>query len=80
MKHLFMVILALAAALGWALEPEFASDPAISPDGEQVCFVYDNDLWLVSYNGGEARRLTATEAGEWGPSWSPDGAWIAFNS
>ena len=80
MKHIITLILALAATLGWALEPEFASDPAISPDGEQVCFVYDNDLWLVSYNGGDAHRLTATEAGEWGPCWSPDGRWIAFNS
>ncbi len=80
MKHLLLMILTLAATLGWALEPQFASDPAISPDGEQVCFVYDNDLWLVSYNGGAASRLTATEAGEWGPSWSPDGQWIAFNS
>ena len=58
MKHIITLILALAATLGWALEPEFASDPAISPDGEQVCFVFDNDLWLVSYNGGDAHRLT----------------------
>ncbi len=80
MKQLLLLILTLTAALGWALEPEFASDPAISPDGEQVCFVYDNDLWLVAYSGGDARRLSSTEAGEWGPCWSPDGRWIAFNS
>lgn len=80
MKQLLIVILTLIAALGWALEPEFASDPAISPDGERVCFVYANDLWLVPFEGGEASRLTSTEAGEWGPGWSPDGNWIAFNS
>jgi C-terminal processing protease CtpA/Prc/tricorn protease-like protein len=78
------MILALALALlltaGFALEPEFASDPAISPDGMQVCFVYDNDLWLIPFNGGAAQRLTATDSGEWGPCWSPDGNWIAFNS
>lgn len=80
MKQLLIVILTLIAALGWALEPEFATDPAISPDGEQVCFVYDGDLWLVPFGGGAVQRLTSTEAGEWGPSWSPDGRWIAFNS
>ena len=80
MKQFLIVILTLIAALGWALEPEFASDPAISPDGERVCFVYDNDLWLVPYGGGDASRLSSTQAGEWGPVWSPDGRWIAFNT
>ena len=51
-----------------AMQPDFPSDPAISPDGTTVCFEYDDDLWLVSFSGGDARRLTATEAGEWGPA------------
>lgn len=74
------LMLALAIAAGHALYPDFASDPAISPDGRQVCFVYDGDLWLVAFAGGEARRITSTTASEWGPSWSPDGKWLAFNS
>lgn len=60
--------------------PGFAKDPAISPDGKQVCFVLDEDLWLVPFSGGVAQRLTNTPSGEWGPQWSPDGQWIAFNA
>lgn len=60
--------------------PGFPKDPAISPDGNEVCFVFDDDLWIVPFQGGDARRLTSTKAREWGPIWSPDGQWIAFNS
>ncbi len=63
-----------------AQSPGFVKDPAISPDGEQVCFVYANELWLVSFKGGQARRITNTDAQNWGPIWSPDGEWIAFKS
>ncbi len=78
-------ILLCLAVLLWglalsALQPDFASDPAISPDGSQVCFVFAGDLWLVPFSGGEAKRITATQSAEWGPCWSPDGAWIAFNA
>lgn len=60
--------------------PGFAKDPAISPDGTELCFVFDNDLWIVPFQGGDAQRLTSTKAQEWGPIWSPDGQWIAFSS
>ena len=60
--------------------PGFPKDPAISPDGSEVCFVFDDDLWIVPFQGGDARRLTATKAREWGPIWSPDGKKIAFCS
>lgn len=63
-----------------AQSPGFAKDPAISADGKEVCFVFADDLWLVPFTGGIARRLTNTEASEWGPIWSPDGKWIAFKS
>lgn len=78
MKKTFLIaILALTACM-FAFEPHFMYDPAISPDGKKVCFVYQNDLWLVNFDGGEAKRLTATEFSEFGPVFSPDGKYIAY--
>ncbi len=82
MNHKLILILCLLiiGSLAYAFEPSFARDPAVSPNGDQICFVYDGDLWLVPFKGGNARRLTSTESSEWGPAWSPDGSLIAFNS
>ncbi len=80
-RHILLSLFFVAITMtAFALLPDFAVDPAISPDGNSVCFVYEDDLWLVAFKGGEAQRLTNTEAQEWAPCWSPDGRWIAFNS
>lgn len=62
------------------MTPHFMNDPAISPDGETICFSYMGDLWTVPFAGGEAKQLTNTNAQEWGPIYSPDGTTIAFQS
>ena len=80
MKKIFLILSLLIVTLLSAIEPHFMSYPSISPDGEQVCFVYKNDLWLVPYSGGKAERITSTTAEEWHPKFSPDGKKIAFNS
>src|SRR5271168_1439582 len=43
-----------------------------------VAFMYGNDLWKVSRDGGQAIRLTAGPGIKRGPHFSPDGQWIAF--
>ncbi len=45
---------------------------------DQVVFVYAEDLWVASTQGGPARRLTAHPGDELFPKFSPDGKWIAF--
>lgn len=58
----------------------FARFPSISPDGTQVAFSYQGDIWVVPEEGGRAWRLTLHEAYEANPHWSPDGKQIAFTS
>jgi len=52
--------------------------PTVSRD--LVAFEYAGDLWIVSRNGGQARRLTSTPGAEIDPYFSPDGNHIAFTA
>jgi dipeptidyl aminopeptidase/acylaminoacyl peptidase len=66
------------------------ADPQISPDGKWVAYTVtyysketnkgNSDIWLVSINGGEARRLTNSPKADNSPRWLPDGKSIAFIS
>lgn len=58
----------------------FASDPAVSPDGETVVFSYESDLWKVPAEGGVAVRLTGMDGDEKNAHISFDGRWLAFSS
>ena len=53
---------------------------AISPDGSQIAFTYNADIYLVAANGGKATRLTTHSAYDTKPVWSHDGSKIAFSS
>ncbi len=44
----------------------------------QIVFNYGGNLWIVSREGGDARRLTSGVGIETVPSFSPDGTMIAF--
>ncbi len=46
--------------------------------GDQVVFSAEADLWIVSDQGGVARRLTTHPGNEYFANFSPDGKWIAF--
>ena len=59
-------------------ETRLLRQPTISD--EHVAFAYGGDLWIVSRDGEDARRLTSTPAVESNPHFSPDGKRIAFTS
>jgi dipeptidyl aminopeptidase/acylaminoacyl peptidase len=66
-------------------------DYAFSPDGQEICYTSNhdknpaastnNDLWIVSINGGPAKNITADNpASDSTPLYSPDGKYIAYRA
>ncbi|HYW74498.1 MAG TPA: hypothetical protein VE961_25970, partial [Pyrinomonadaceae bacterium] len=56
--------------------PTLLQKPAVN--GTHIVFVYAGDLWTVSREGGDAKRLTTGVGVETNPVFSPDGTMIAF--
>jgi dipeptidyl aminopeptidase/acylaminoacyl peptidase len=57
------------------------SQPRWSPDGKWLAFMREDQLWLLSFEGGEPRQVTSVPGGVTGPPvWSPDGRRIAFTA
>ena len=61
----------------------FLWGPAVSPDGQEVAFSRSEEdgswhIWTIDLSGGAPRRLTAGEAGEVYPRYSPDGTSVWF--
>jgi Tol biopolymer transport system component/tRNA A-37 threonylcarbamoyl transferase component Bud32 len=54
-----------------------AIEPAFSPDGEEIAFSSDGDIYVMGASGENKRRVA--EGGYW-PTWSPDGAMIAYTT
>ena len=48
--------------------------------GDRIVFTYEDDLWIASTAGGDARRITNHPGGERYAKFSPDGSKIAFTA
>lgn len=73
-------------------DPAFDDSPDLSPSGTRVVFLsarndpdpqfpnFKYDIYVVNIDGTGLTQLTATEAGEDHPSWSPDESRILFDA
>lgn len=55
-------------------------DAVPSPDGKRVAFTALDRIYVADLPSGAPRRLTNQTSGEYMPTWSPDGQYIAFVS
>lgn len=79
MKKIYLVCLSLfALAEVMAQGTMLLRQPTLSD--KEVVFVYANDLWKASLQGGDAIRLTTNVGYEFSPHFSADGQWVAFTA
>jgi Tol biopolymer transport system component len=57
--------------------------PAISPDGKRIAFVWEEEggrnggIWVQSGSSDQPRRITPADGAYSSPAWSPDGQYLA---
>ena len=77
MKQLALLLI-LCMSMAVTAQTRLLRQPTIHQN--KIVFVYANDLWITSANGGQSQRLTSNEGYESSPHFSPDGQWIAFSA
>jgi len=77
MKNLTIIALSILSLALNAQGTQLLRQPTVS--NSEIVFVYANDLWKTTINGGTAIRLTSNEGYESLPHYSPDGNFIAFS-
>ena len=73
-----IVLVVTGVCYGQSQAPLLLRHPTLSAN--KIVFVYGNDLWSVSRDGGTAERLTAGVGAKSTPAFSPDGTQIAFSA
>ena len=66
-------------------DPSYDDQAALAPDGGTLAFVSTREggtanVWLLDLARHEYTNLTKNAGGNFRPSWSPDGKWVAFSS
>ena len=78
MKKITFVLSLCISFTALAQGTRLLRQPSLSQ--KEVVFVYANDLWKASLNGGDAVRLTSDDGYESNPHFSKDGKMIAFTA
>jgi Tol biopolymer transport system component len=55
-------------------------DADVAPDGRAIAYGQSGDIWLWRMGGVQPRPLVQTPFAEGSPAFSPDGAWLAYDS
>jgi Tol biopolymer transport system component len=56
------------------------TQPAMSPDGSQIAFVQNEDIYVMRSDGANVQRLTFDPRPDEFPEWSPDGSTIVYDN
>lgn len=81
MKQLLLALCIIGSStVASAQNIRFASHPSLSPDGKQIYFSYDGDIYRVPAEGGQATAIISMSGTQDHPLVSPDGNWLAFSS
>jgi len=75
---LLVLYFSLISQTARAADPLLLRNPSLSED--KIAFLYADDVWTVSRQGGEAERLTSNGHVTDGPYFSPDGAQVAYSA
>lgn len=66
------------APLGPLTQPLWLRQSSLSPDGKQIAFTFQGNLYVVPASGGAARLLVSNGHHSTAPVWSPDGKLLAY--
>lgn len=82
MKNIFLLVSAFVwfSSVSAQSQRPLIFSPSISPDGQNIAFSYQGDIWIADIDGTGSRRLTIHEGYETAPLWTTDGTEIVFKS
>lgn len=63
----------------YAFNPFLSEPPVWSPDGEWIGFTYQENVWVISAEGGDPIQISDLPGSEGGISWSPDSQALLYN-
>ena len=80
MRNFLTLLLTIPFAICAKTPIDIPYSPALSPDGSKIVFSWNDDLWVATREGGNAKRLSLSKGLDYQPIFSHDGKKIAFES